>query len=69
MPIVEVSSSRPDVQRHVEVALSLAPAMKTNVAAATPSPITTTARPLSWPDVTADWLDTPAAHCSPLDDY
>jgi len=69
MPTVETISSRPDAQRHVEVALSLVPETKSKLAHLPSHPAVTPLRPVKWSEFATDWLDTPAAHCSPLDDY
>jgi hypothetical protein len=69
MPTVDTSAIRPNAQRHGEVALSLAQGLKTNL---TVPPLKATAipsQPVNWTDLAEDWLDTPADHCSPLDDY
>jgi hypothetical protein len=68
MPTVEINTARPNAQRHLEVALSLAQGIKTN-AAPPPVPVVLPIKPAKRVEFTADWLDTPADHCSPLDDY
>jgi len=69
MHTFEAPLSVPNAQRHGEVALSLAQATNASVALAAPDLVPTTVKPVGWADVSADWLDTPADHCSPLDDY
>ena len=56
-------------QRHVEVALSIAQAANSSVGAKVRECIPTAVKPVSRAEAVADWLDTPAEHCWPLDDY
>ena len=69
MHTFEAVLSVPEAQRHVEVALSLGPAMKMDGKLTAPECIPTAVKPVSRAETVADWLDTPADHCSPLDDY
>jgi hypothetical protein len=69
MPRLEISSPRPDVQRHVEVALSLAPTVKPPLPLLAAAPAAPPVPPGRLTETTIDWLDTPPVHCSPLDDY
>jgi hypothetical protein len=68
MPILETSPVRPNAQHHLEVVLSIAQAVPPSVLPP-PVPIATPISTPKWAELTADWLDTPANHCSPLDDY
>ena len=56
-------------QRHAEVALSLAQVTDLSVGVSAPDRVPTAVKPVSRAETVADWLDTPADHCSPLDDY
>jgi len=58
-----------NVPGHVEVALSLARATNPSVSVSAPDRIPTAVKPVSRAETVADWLDTPAEHCWPLDDY
>jgi hypothetical protein len=69
MPTVEISTTRPNAQGHVEVALSLAQGAQSNITVPTLQSVAAPIKPVNWPEFTDDWLDTPADHCSPLDDY
>jgi len=68
MHTFETNSSPLNAQSHAEVVLSLAQATDL-VGASAPDRVPTAVKPVSWAETTADWLDTPADHCSPLDDY
>jgi hypothetical protein len=66
---MKAGSVRSNAQRHLDAALSFVPATKT-LALTSPSELfLTPLDPVGWPKSSAEWLDTPATHCSPLDDY
>jgi hypothetical protein len=69
MNVNQTTAPRANTARHIEIAWGLAPTARL------PIPIPP-ARPVKLPVVgenrsefSVEWLDTPATHCSPLDDY
>jgi hypothetical protein len=69
MRISEINSPRPKVQRHPEVALSLVQVPKPIATLPLLKKTVMPLKPVNPQEFAADWLDTPAAHCWPLDDY
>lgn len=71
MQALNVHLSRVQTQRHWALFPSLGHIASTERGSAGTGAerIPTAVKPVSREDVGADWLDTPAAHCSPLDDY
>ena len=69
MHTFEANLSRLNAQGHAEMALSLAQAMNLSVGVSAPNCVPTAVKPVSRAETVADWLDTPADHCGPLDDY
>ena len=51
------------------VALMLAQAASPRAEVGVLERVPTAVKPVSWAETAPDWLDTPAAHSSPLDDY
>jgi len=71
MQILEINLSRASAQFHWAAVLNPGLGVDTPVGLAGTGPerIPTAVKPVSRAETGADWLDTPAAHCSPLDDY
>jgi hypothetical protein len=56
-------------QHDAAVALILAQAASPRVDVGLPNRVPTAVKPVGWTETAPDWLDTPADHGSPLDDY
>ena len=69
MHTFEANLSLLNAQRHAEVALSVVQTSNPSVGMSALDRIPTAVKPVKRAEIVPDWLDTPAAHCSPLDDY
>jgi hypothetical protein len=69
MSTMKVSYVQSNAPRQLDAALSFVPAAKAPAVIAPSELFVTPIAPVSWSESSDEWLDTPAAHCSPLDDY
>jgi len=69
MNVDQAAVRRINTSRHLEIAWQLLPATQLPVSVPKSRPVMRPMTEESWSDAGVEWLDTPATHCSPLDDY